>query len=125
LVVCWQEIRLEPNDPFSINGVGLTRDFSAERFFEPEEMDGDADFERYKKCERDIKFRLILALIPDRTSGAARMILGLGHTEIRNIEGSRSKGGSMEDRRTDFSHPLYFHSFECDFRNIDVSSTPR
>jgi hypothetical protein len=68
-------------------------------------MDDSADFEQHKKCQKYIKFNLFLAPMTDRRSRAARMMLGLGHIYIRNIEGSRSKGGSMEDRRTYFLHP--------------------
>jgi hypothetical protein len=35
------------------------------------------------------------------------MMLNLGYTYIRNIEGSRSKGGFMKDRRKDCLHSLY------------------
>jgi hypothetical protein len=35
-----------------------------------------------------------------------RIISGFSDTYIRNIEGSGSKGGSMENRRADFVHSL-------------------
>jgi hypothetical protein len=65
-------------------------------------MDDCADFARHKKCETYIKSGLILAPIPDRRYHAARMILGLGDIYMQNIEGSRNKGGCMEDRWTGF-----------------------
>jgi hypothetical protein len=93
----------EPNDACSINEINLMKGFGIGKVLSPENMDEGGDFDRQEKCEKYIKSRLILAPISDRRSRAARMILGLRHTYILNIEASRSKVGRNDDGRMDVS----------------------
>jgi hypothetical protein len=41
---------LEPNQPFSIRRVDLTRDFGIRRILGPEEMNDGADFMQHERC---------------------------------------------------------------------------